>query len=100
MGLLNLFSKSGAEVQRLPSGSLTVDPAGKIVMTTVSSTYPRELLQEIAREVLTIFREARDVALPLSELQIHFASLQITAREMRGGAIIFLAPKTQFTNPN
>ena len=94
MGLLKLFSKGGsAAVQKLPSGSLTVDRHGKTVTTTVTSSYPEELLNIIAGEVLRLFREARAAQMPFSELNIHFASLQITARELRGGAIIFLTPK-------
>ncbi|MFO1475446.1 MAG: hypothetical protein U1F98_02195 [Verrucomicrobiota bacterium] len=95
MGFLKFFSKTGAGVQRLPSGSLTVDRNGKVVMTTVSSTYPPALLREISTEVLRLFRDAREAHLPLSEFNLHFASLRITARELRGGAIIFLTPKTQ-----
>ena len=91
MGLLNLFSKSRAAVHRLPTGSITVDRNCDIVTTTVSSTYPPLLLRNITEEVLNLFHEARDKHLPLAELNLHFASLQITAREMRGGAIIFLS---------
>jgi len=97
MGFLNLFSKSGATVQRLPAGSMTVDRHGNVVATTVPSSYPPQLLRSVADEVLRLFREARAAQLPFSELNIHFASLQITAREMRGGAIVFLSPKTPFT---
>ena len=99
MGLLNLFSKSRATVHRLPTGSITVDRNGEVVTTTISSTYPAVLLQNITQEVLTLFRQAREKQLPLAELNLHFASLQITAREMRGGAIIFLSPKTAATTP-
>jgi hypothetical protein len=101
MGFLKFFSRSGATVQRLPSGSLTVDRHGRIVASTVSSSYPSELLREITHEVLALFREARTAQIPMSELNIHFASLQITARELRGGAIVFLSPKTgSFKNPS
>jgi hypothetical protein len=99
MGFLKFFSKGGAGVQRLPSGSLTVDRNGKVVMTTVSSSYPPALLREISAEVLRLFRDAREAHLPLSEFNLHFASLRITARELRGGAIIFLTPKTPSTGP-
>ena len=99
MGFLNLFSKSGAAVQRLPAGSFTVDRQGNIVTSTVSSSYPVELLREIAAEVLNVFAEARTAQVPLTEFNIHFASLQITARELRGGAIVFLSPKTN-SSPN
>lgn len=94
MGLLTLFSKSRASVHRLPSGSITVDRHGQVVSATISSAYPSALVQNITREVLALFREARDKQILLAELNLHFASLQITAREMRGGAIIFLSPKT------
>jgi|RhiMethySRZTD1v2_1073278.scaffolds.fasta_scaffold2980523_2 hypothetical protein len=101
MGLLNLFSRSGAAVQRLPSGSLTIDRHGRIVATTVSSAYPEELLQAIADAVIGLFRKARTAQMPLTELTIHFASLQISAREMRGGAIVYLSPKSaSFTAPS
>jgi hypothetical protein len=59
------------------------------------------MLNEIGMEVLRLFREARNAQLPLSEFKIHFASLHITAREARGGAIIFLQPATTpFTTPS
>ena len=96
MGFLKLFSKTGPAVQRLPSGSMTVDREGNVVATTVSSAYPPLLLREIAREVLDLFREARAAQIPLTEFNLHFATLRITAREMRGGAIVFLSPKIPF----
>jgi hypothetical protein len=94
MGFLNFLSKAGPEVLRLPSGSLTVDRQGAIVAATISSSYPSAVLKDMAADVLKLFREARAAQLPLTELHIHFASLHITARELRGGAIIFLMPKT------
>lgn len=100
MGLLNLFSTADAEVHRLPTGSMTVDRHGNVVTTTISSGYPEELLQTVADEVLLLFRESRAAQFPISEFNLQFASLHITAREMRGGAIIFLSVKTPFTTPN
>jgi hypothetical protein len=94
MGILKFFSKSGATLHRLPSGSLTVDRNGRVVTTTITSSYPQHLLREISAGVLQMFQEARKAQLPLAEVTLHFASLQITARELRGGAIIFLTPKT------
>ena len=96
MGFLSLFSKPNPGVQVLPSGTLTVDRNNHILATTVSSSCSTDLLQEIGDQVLTLFRQARKAQLPLSELTLHFASLKITARELRGGAIIFLAPKHSF----
>ena len=99
MGLLKNIFGSRAAVSQLPSGSLTVDRAGEIVSSTVSSTYPAELLQAVSKEVLALLREARTAQMPLAEVSIHFASLRITARELRGGAIIFLFPQTALS-PN
>jgi len=47
--------------------------------------------------VVVLFREARDAQMPLAELTLHYASLRITARELRGGAIIFLFPQAAFS---
>jgi hypothetical protein len=97
MGILKLFSKPSPAVQRLPYGTLTVDRDAQIVATTVSSNFPAEVLQEIGVQVLSLFREARKAHLPLAELRLHFASLQLTAREMRGGALIHFKAKDSFT---
>jgi hypothetical protein len=86
--------RSRAAVQRLPAGSMTVDRDGLVVLTTVSSAYPQALLNEIGGGVLSLFREARAAQMPLAEISLHFGSLRITARELRGGAIIFLFPQT------
>jgi hypothetical protein len=97
MGFLKKIKRlfrSRAGVRQLPLGSITVDRDGQIVTSTVSSTYPKSLLREIGRDVLVLFREARSAQMPLAEVSIHFGSLRITARELRGGAIIFLFPQT------
>jgi hypothetical protein len=99
MGLLKFFYRSGAAVQKLPSGSFTVDRDGNIVTTTVASSYPRELLEDVAKEILRLFRDSRAAQISVNELTLHFASFQITARELRGGAIVFLSPKTT-SSPN
>jgi hypothetical protein len=97
MVLLNLFGGSPAPaLLRLPSGSFTLDAAGNVLVATVPSSFPKELLREIGREVLAVFREAAATQLPLAELIIDYSSLKMTARELRGGAIVFLAPKTAF----
>ena len=93
-----LFS-SRAAVQQLPQGSLTVDREGVISTSTVPSVYSRTLLREIAREVLVLFREARVAHMPLTEINIHYGSFLVTARELRGGAMIFLLPHSARTQP-
>ena len=96
MGFLNIFSKRNetSHLVRLPSGSFTVDAQGRIVASTVPRSFPEARVKEIAAQVLAIFQNAKKAELPLTELVVQFSALKISAREMRGGAIIFLAPET------
>jgi hypothetical protein len=94
MGFLKNIFGGHAAVQQLPTGTITVDRQGRIVTSTVSSAFPKNLLQDIGRDVLGLFREARTAQMPLAEVSLHYGSLRITARELRGGAIIFLLPQT------
>jgi len=96
MGLLSLFFKSPPKLLSLPAGSFTVDREGVVLASTVPSSFPAELCETICREVLEAFQRAGEAQLPLSELTITYPSLRITARELRGGAILFLLPKTPF----
>ena len=94
MGFLKKLFGGTAAIQPLPSGTITVDRQGVIVSSTVSSGYPKALLQNISLEVMELFRAARAAEMPQAEIGLHFGSLRITAREVRGGAIIFLLPQT------
>ncbi|HEY5911718.1 MAG TPA: hypothetical protein VJA21_14045 [Verrucomicrobiae bacterium] len=97
MGFLGLFSsRCSPDVQMLPSGSLTVDRDAQILASTVSSAVSEEVLHDIGSRVLQLFRQARNAQIPITQLTLNFASLQITARELRGGAMIFLTPKHSF----
>ena len=100
MGLLNLFSKPSPTVRFLPSGSMTIDRNCQVLASTISSACPAQVVQDIGTLVLRLFSEANRAQMPLSEMTIQFASLQITARELRGGAIIFLTPKHSFSPPS
>lgn len=93
MGFLSKLFNSQPAVRALPSGSVTVSRKGDILTSTVSSSYPKPMLEEIAKEVLREFQDAREAQLSLTELSLHFGSLRITAREIQGGAVIFLKPR-------
>lgn len=93
MGLLNLFSKAAPKLTQLPSGSFTVDAQGRVLASTLPNAFSRPHLAEISATVLTIFKDAREAALPLSEIIVRYDGFKITARELRGGAIVFLKPK-------
>lgn len=99
MGLLKWFSSSRPAVHKLPSGSFTVDRYGKVMTGTVAADFPRSLLDDIAKEILSVFREARTAQMPLNEVSLEFSGLKISARDMQGGAIIFLSPKNPLATP-
>jgi hypothetical protein len=94
MGFLKRFFRGRAGVQQLPTGTITVDRNGHVITSTVSSAYPKNFLRDIGRDVLELFSGARAAQMPLAEISLQFGSLHITARELRGGAIIFLFPQT------
>jgi len=96
MGFLSFLSKPAPALVGLPSGSFTVDRKGAVLIGTLPSTFPAGLVDDISRQVLATFQEAASAQLPLSEVTINYASLKITARELRGGALVFLSPRTPY----
>jgi len=100
MGLLDFFAKPAPSLLRLPSGSFTVDRKGAVLVSTVASSFPTELIHQISSRVLAVFHDATEAQLPLSQIVINYSSLKITARELRGGAIVFLSPRTPFSSTN
>lgn len=96
MGLLNFLSRSESpSMVPLPSGSFTVDRSGRTVVSTLPSSFPKELMDDIAKQVLATFSDSKEIQLALNELVIHYPSLKIIARELRGGALIFMVPINQ-----
>jgi hypothetical protein len=93
MGFLSKFTKSTAEPARLPSGAFTVDAQGRIVSSTVPRWVPQKQIQAIGKHIIAIFEGSRQTQMQFSELVVQYGAFKITAREMRGGAMIFLAPK-------
>ena len=91
MGLLN--KKTAPGPQRLPSGTFTVDAQGRVVSSTLPQAVPEAVVLEIGQRVVAAFQGARKANVSFSEMIVQYATFKITAREMRGGAIIFLSPK-------
>ena len=100
MGLLNLFARRSAPLLPLPRGSFTVDREGRVLVSTLPQTYPVPFAEDIARQVLAAFQSAQAAQIPLFEIIIQYNNLKLTARELRGGAIIFMVPQTLSTKPN
>jgi hypothetical protein len=93
--LKSIFSREAASAPlSLPSGTFTMDRTGRIVSSTLSNTFPEKLALEIGRGVIDTFRKAQAAEVVLTEITVNYAALKLTARELRGGAIVFLAPIT------
>ncbi|MSU61934.1 MAG: hypothetical protein EXS31_06005 [Pedosphaera sp.] len=94
MGLLSFLGKSGSvTLMRLPSGTFTLDRQGHVLASTLPQNFPAALVQQIGEVVLSTFRTAQSANIPLSEIIAEYSALKLTARELRGGAIVFLAPR-------
>jgi hypothetical protein len=93
MGLLNFIKGTSAAPPSLPKGSFSIDKNGRIISSTIPSHFSNENIEEIAAIVLKTFRSAQQAGVPLTEINFNFSSLKLTARELRGGAIIFLSPR-------
>jgi hypothetical protein len=92
MGFLS-GKKPKPELKRLPTGTFTVDADCRVVSSTVPGHVSEAQVRDIGKHVLAIFADARAASIPFNELIIQYAAFKITAREMRGGAIVFLSPK-------
>ena len=95
MGFLSrLFKSDKRNLVHLPSGSFTVNRAGLVMSSTLPQSFPADRMKDIGDQVLTAFRSAERAQMPMAEIVIHYAALKILARELRGGAMVFLVPQT------
>jgi hypothetical protein len=91
---MNPFSKPKAiGPAHFPRGSYTISSAGKIVVSTLPSSFSRERMLEIGKVILSTLASAREMGTPFTELAADFAGLEIRARDLSGGAIIFVTPQ-------
>ena len=95
MGFLSFLSKpKQSRLVHLPSGSFTIDSEGSVMTSTLPQSFPATRMQDIGHKVIASFQAARQAQMPLAEIIIYYAALKILARELRGGAIIFLMPQS------
>jgi hypothetical protein len=99
MDILKNFSQQGpGALVRLSTGCFTVDRSGRIIASTLPQSFPERRMKEIGQKVLEAFRDAEEAQLDLSELVVHYPALKLSARELRGGAIVFLSPRSLVQN--
>ena len=95
MGFLSFKPDTSLPLRKLPAGSFTVDRAGNIVTSTIPTAFPAAQVSRIARLVLSAFERGHEAGYPFAELIIHYAAFKLSARELRGGAIVFFSPHNQ-----
>jgi hypothetical protein len=76
-----------------PRGSYTISAAGSIVVSTLPGSFPKERMLTIGRTVLAALNSARELGTPFTELAADYAGVEIRARDLAGGAIIFITPQ-------
>jgi len=96
MGILKPLTRTLRPLrpERLPSGCFTLHRGRGLVASTLPSSFSRDVIMEIGELVITAFKDAQESNLTLTDLNIHYSGLQISARELRGGALVFLQPAT------
>jgi len=86
--------RSNLKLVKVPSGAFALDRNGKVVVSTLPQSFSQAHMREIGDRVLAFFRGAQDAQMPQQELNVYYPSLKVTARNLRGGALIFLSPQT------
>ena len=93
MGLLSRTSRTPTpKPEVVPSGSFTVDRNGRVLTSTIRSGVAPETLTRIAKTVLETLHTSQENASQLQEFVVQFPQMILKARDLRGGAIIFLTP--------
>jgi len=89
----NPFQSKTVGPARFPRGSYTLSSAGNIVVSTLPGSFPRDRMLAIGKTVLSALSTAREMGTPFTELAAEYAGLEIRARDLAGGAIIFITPQ-------
>jgi CheY-like chemotaxis protein len=90
MAAIDPHSATGAQY---PCGSYTVTSTGKVAVSTLPSSFPRVIMEVIGKVFLSTLASAKDLDCPLTELAADFPGIEVRARTVEGGAIIFVTPQ-------
>jgi hypothetical protein len=94
MDCMKMFRRKMGGLSKLPSGAFALDHSGRIVVSTLPQTFPESQMRDIGQRVLTFFKGAQHAQMPLQEVNVYYPNLKVTARSLRGGALVFLIPQS------
>ena len=94
MGVLKPFVRTEIPIEagRMPSGCFAVHREGSVIASTLPHWFPAKTVAEIGRVVLASFRIAGETNVLLSEMNVRYRGFTVFARDLRGGALVFLVP--------
>lgn len=81
------------KLSKIPSGAFSLDREGRIISSTLPQSFPVSEMRDIGARVLAFFRNAQNAEMPLQEVNVYYPTLRVTARDLHGGALIFLLPQ-------
>lgn len=100
MALVNLDAhEAHSSADALLSGSLLMSRSGALVVSTLPSVVPREIIEQIGRVALFSFASARKVDVALTHVTARFRGLRLIAHDLCGGTLVFLNPGTLSRTP-
>lgn len=101
MGVLKPFVRTTIPVEagRMPSGCFAVNRQGGIICSTLPQWFPMETAEEIGDTILASFRIASETNVKLTDISVRYSGMNILARDLRGGALIFLVPNVNHFAP-
>ncbi len=86
-------SPANPSPEHFARGSFTVTKTGSVLVSTLPLNFPLEKMEAIGRLVVFALASAAELGTPLVELAAHYAGLEIRARDLAGGAIVYLNPQ-------
>lgn len=77
----------------IPQGAFTYDSEGRILVGTLPIAWLESFGPALVKAFRRSFASAEEKGFPLHEIALHYGGARITAKDLRGGAIVFVSPK-------
>ncbi len=90
---MNFFRSRGeARAFDIPRGAFTYDSEGDILIGSVPTAWLEEFGPYLVKAFRKAFSSAEEKGLPLTEIALHYGGARLTAKDLRGGGIVYVFP--------